>query len=77
MPHVFDVVRRVRDTRQELFKKSIIAALGPGKITPLRSVLESIQRNEAFHVLKECQRKPGRALALTHLSPEESGWTPT
>ena len=59
MPHASDVVRRDRDTLPELFKRSIIAARGRGKITPVRCVLESIQRSGAFHVLKECQRKRG------------------
>ena len=77
MPRAFDVGRRVRAIRLGRFKRCIIEALGPGKITPVRSVLESTQRREAFHVLKECQKKRGRALALTRLSPEGSGWTPT
>ena len=60
MPHAFDVGRRVRATRQELFKRCIIGVLGPGRITLGRSVLESIQRSEASHVLKECRKRPGR-----------------
>ena len=60
MPHASDVGRRVRAIRLGRFKRCIIGALGPGKITPVRSVLESIQKSEAFHVLKECQKKRGR-----------------
>ena len=77
MPHAFDVGRRGRDIRLEPFKWCITGGLGPGRITLVRSVLESIQRSWGFHVLKECRKKPGHALALMLLLPEESGWTPT
>ena len=66
MLHASDVVRRVRDTPPELSKRCIIAAWGRGKITPVRFVLESIQRKEAFHVLKECQKRRGPVRELTH-----------
>ena len=77
MPHAFDVRRRVRDTRRQPFKKCIIAAWARGKITPVRYVLESIQKREAFHVLNNSQKKPGRVRVLMRLSLEGSGWTPT
>ena len=59
------------------FKRCIIGALGPGRITPVRSVLESIRRSEGSPFLNECQKRPGRAVVLMHLSPEGRRWTPT